>query len=178
MRNIITGLLLLSLAGCDRLEKPAPKPLDSVPPAVLADGKVYELTAEGYRQLKYLPPLKLNLSDRSYTRNDNPPGLTSEFSISYFDGKALVIVRVTAVELDGLSKAEAWETAKEQYQSFTPTLELGAREITLERKNIGSRESHINDGNRRYGATYLWKQRMSAEEFSKISSARMLWTSK
>ena len=178
MRNIITGLLLLSLAGCDRLEKPAPKPLDGVPPAVLADGKVYKLTAEGYRELKYLPPLKLNLSDRSYTRNDSPPGLNSKFQISYFDGKALVKVGVTAVELDGLSKAEAWETTKEQYRSFGISLVLGAREIKLEQKNIGSNESYFDDGNGNYGGEYLWEQRMSAEEFSKISNAQMRWINK
>jgi len=166
------------MAGCDGLAKPQPKPLDGVPPAVLADGKIYKLTAEGYRELKYLPPLKLDLSDRSYTRNDSPPGLNSKFSVGYFDGRALVKVDVTAVELDGRSKAEAWETAKEQYQSFGATLVLGAREINLERKRIGSSETIFNDGSGQTGAAYLWEHRMSAEEFSKISSAEMAWWDK
>jgi hypothetical protein len=178
MRNIIVGLLLLSLAGCDRLEKPQPKPLDGVPPAVLADGKFYELTAEGYRELKYLPPLELDLSDRSYTRNDSPPGLNSTFQISYFDGKALIKVAVSAVELDGLSKAEAWETNKEQYSQFGPNLELGDREILLEFKNVSSRYASLADSNGGYGGHYLWEYRMSAEEFSKISGARMFWKDK
>ena len=34
MKHIITGLLLLSLAGCDGLEKLQPKPLDGVPVGV------------------------------------------------------------------------------------------------------------------------------------------------
>ena len=173
MKHIIVGLLLLSLAGCDRLEKPAPKPLDSVPPAVLADGKIYELTVEGYRELKYLPPLDLDLSDRSYTRNDSPPGLNSTFQISYFDGRALVKVDVTAVEVDGLSKAEAWEKSIELYSQFGPSLELGEREIPLEFKNVSSRYASYADSNGQYGANYLWEYRMSAEEFSKISGARM-----
>ena len=168
---------MLSLAGCDRVEKPAPKPLDSVPVAVLADGKFYELTAEGYRELKYLPPLKLDLSDRSYTRNDNPPGLNSEFNISYFDGRAIVKVEVSAVGVD-VAKAVIWEITKEQYRSFGTILVLGAREITLEQKNVGSPETRSDDGNGTYGASYLWEYRMSAEEFSKISGAYVAWRDK
>ena len=174
-RPLVLGLVLLSLAGCDRLEKPAPKPLDSVPPAVLADGKIYELTVEGYRELKYLPPLKLELSDRSYTKNDNPPGLKSRYKISFFNGKALVRVTVVAVEVDGLLKAEAWEKNKGLYSSFNAYLQAGTRQIDLGSTNIGSYSSSINDGNGFYGAEYLWEYRMSAEEFSKISDAEMGW---
>ena len=175
-KRLMLGLVLVSLAGCDRAEKPAPKPLDSVPPAVLADGKIYELTVEGYRELKYLPPLELDLSDRSYT--SGPPGLKSEFEISYFNGKALVSVAVTPKEIDGLSEAEAWEKNKEQYAGFMPDLVLGARIIDLEFKKFDSYESYFGGDDGAVGARYIWEYRMTAEQFSKISNAQMGWREK
>lgn len=135
----------ITLSGCDAIESSKVETLEKVPPAVIKDGKVHELTPEGYRALSYLPPLQLNLSDRRYEKKDKPPGLDTSFRISYFEGVAHIIMEIIQPEVDGEDRYLSWQSAGKRYSGFVCYLQFGEREVALSFKPFDDKQSRFGD---------------------------------
>ena len=165
----------ITLSGCDAIESSKVETLEKVPPAVIKDGKVHELTPEGYRALSYLPPLQFDLSDRKYERKDNPPGLDSSINVSYFEGVAHIVVEIKGPEVDGEDRYQSWQSAEKRYSAFGLTFHQGEREVKLSIKQFDDQESSFADEVGIYGKKYKWTSRMSPSEYSSITGAQISW---